>query len=379
MKIIPGGVTSPIGFLANGIACGLKRSGRLDLALIYSVVKAKSFGLFTKNKIQAAPVKLSKKHLKNGFSYAIIANSGNANCFTGSKGFKAAVSMSEVIAKNLSIDDDQVLVASTGIIGKQLPVSKITQKASELVSGLSKDNNLLAAKAIMTTDTKPKEVAATVNIHGSKVTIGAMAKGVGMIAPDLATMLCFITTDAAIDKIALKQALKEAVEVSFNSISIDGEMSTNDSVFVLANGLALNKEIKLNTKEYHVFLDALKYICLTLSRLILKDAEGATKFIEITVSKARTFEDAKKIAFRIANSVLFKTAVFGQNPNFGRIIQAAGETLVDIKEEKIKLNLSDLKKSDVKVELSLGLGKHSKTVYTCDLSKKYVDINAGYN
>jgi len=379
MKVIAGGVTAPVGFLANGLSSGIKKSGAFDLALVYSTVPAKACGVFTKNKIQAAPVKLSKAYLQKGYAQAIIANSGNANCFTGKKGIDASRKMSIYAAKELGIKEQDVLVASTGIIGKELPIKLISAKAKELVLGLAKDKHTLAAKAIMTTDTKPKEIAVVFNIGGKVVKIGAMVKGVGMIAPNMATMLCFVTTDACIESKALKLALSNSVNATFNSISIDGEMSTNDSVLILANGLAFNQEIKLNSTEYKVFDNALKEVCLKLSEEVIRDAEGATKFIKIVVNQARSAIEARNIGLRIANSVLFKTAMFGENPNFGRIVQALGETDCPVKEENIRVTWSNLKKKDICIKLFLGLGKCSGMVYTCDLSKKYVDINAGYN
>ncbi|MEW6170672.1 MAG: bifunctional glutamate N-acetyltransferase/amino-acid acetyltransferase ArgJ [Candidatus Omnitrophota bacterium] len=382
MKISRSGITAPIGFKANGINCGIKKKN-FDLGLIFSQTPAKASVFFTSNKIQAAPIKVSKEHLKKTkFIQAIIANSGNANCFTDSIGMKYASYASELVAKKLGIEKEKVLVASTGVIGKPLPVEKIKKGIPVLVKGLGKDKSYEASCAIMTTDTFAKDIAVEFKIGKKLVKIGAMAKGVGMIYPQLkkhATMLCFITTDANISQKALDLALAGAVEKNFNCISVDGCTSTNDMVAILANGLSQNKTINIGTKDFKEFSKALDFVCFDLAKKLILDAEGATKFIKINVIGAKSDSDAKKVAFTIANSVLFKTACFGQNPNWGRIVAAIGASGADVKEEDIEIKFSSFKAKDIDIVVNLKSGKGEKTVYTSDLSYEYVKINAEYN
>lgn len=374
------------GFRSSALACGLKKSRNLDLALIYSEVPAAACGMFTKNKFTAAPVKVSKEHLRAKQAQAIVVNSANANCYTGKRGLRVALKTAHLTAKLLSLKDTWVLVASTGIIGRQLDFTKVKKALPVLVSSLGKNNGSKAARAIMTTDTKPKELAARINIDGKLVTIGAMAKGAGMIAPDMActersrsaTMLCFITTDGLIEYPALKTALQEAVNESFNMISIDGCMSTNDSVIILANGLAQNKLISLKDENFHKFKTALKKICLGLARMIVSDAEGASKFITIKVCGAKNSNEAKKAGLAIANSNLFKAAVYGENRNLGRIVAAVGASGVMLKEDII-IECSPFKKRDISVKVDLKIGRGRAVVYTSDLTPEYVKINAKYN
>jgi len=369
----------PLGFQASATASGIKKSGKLDLALFYSQRPAKTACLFTTNKIQAAPLKLNQKYLKkNRYFQALIVNSGNANCFTGDEGLRDAEETSSSIAQALKIKKEEVLVASTGIIGRRLPLEKIKNAIPELVKNLSQEGIHQAKKAILTTDTYPKEVTVKFKIEKIPVTICGIAKGSGMIAPNLATMLCFIFTDAVIEENALKAALRLSVDNSFNCITVDGCMSTNDMVLVLANACAGNNPIK-KEKNFYLFSKALNYICLELAKLIIKDAEGATKFIKINVKKAKSFWEAKKVALAIANSNLFKTAMYGNNPNFGRVVAAIGASGLEIKEEKIKLNLSDVNKKEIELEVLLNQGDASATIYTSDLSPEYIKINAEYN
>ncbi len=371
-------ITRPVGFLTNALNCGIKKKGKLDLALLYSVVECNAAAVFTKNTFKAAPVKISQKHIKGKSLQAIIVNSGNANCFT-KQSDKLADDMAFLAANELQIKKHNVLVASTGIIGRRLPIEKINFAKKELVKGLSKEKGNIFAKAILTTDTKIKQVVRSFNLSGKKVTIAGCAKGSGMINPDMATMLCFITTDAAIEKKVLDNALKNAVDMSFNCITIDAQMSTNDSVFALANGLAFNKIIKSKGNACKKFEKVLSEVCLDLAKQIVADGEGATKFVQLTVKQAKSKKEAKVLAKSVADSVLFKTAIHGGSNNLGRIIQALGQTGIVLDEKKIKLTLSSLKKKNIYVTVSLGLGKYSAVVYTCDLSKKYIDINAAYN
>lgn len=378
MKQYKNAICQAKGFKASAVASGLKKANKLDLALIYSEVPAISCGVFTKNKFAAHPVNISKQHLKVKQAQAIVANSGNANCYNGKDGLNVAQETVKETARLLGLRENLVLIASTGIIGKRLDSTKIKNKLPTLVKSLSPNKGSDVAKAIMTTDTKPKELFAKFSLGNKLVTIGAVAKGAGMIAPDMATMLCFITTDALIEYSALKEALWEVARDSFNAISIDGCMSTNDSVIILANGLSKNKIITLSSDSFLKFKTALKEMCLGLAKMIVLDAEGATKFITIKISGAKDYAQAKKAALSVANSNLFKTALYGENRNLGRIVAAIGASGVSVKEE-IKIECSSLKKRSIVVEVDLGVGSAHTAVYTSDLSPEYIRINAEYN
>lgn len=380
MIILNAGVTAPRGFQANGISCGIKRSGKRDLALIFSEVPATCVGVFTKNSIVAAPVVVTKEKLcHNHRAQAVIINSGNANCFTGNFGLLYARRTTELMARLLNIPASEVLVASTGIIGKPLPYLKIQNAAAVLVKGLGKNGSRKAAQAILTTDLKTKESGVAIKLAGKKVILGAMAKGSGMIAPNMATMLAFINTDAAIDAGILKLALTNATTKSFNSISVDGCMSTNDMVIVMANGLAGNKLITKEGKDFKIFSQALNYICLDLAKKIVLDAEGATKFIEIRVEGAKDEAQARKVGMAIANSNLFKTAAFGGEPNWGRVAAAVGSLALNVSEKQLKIKFSPFTKKKIDINVDVNLGTASATVYTCDLSLDYVRINGRYH
>lgn len=369
----------PVDFQASAVACGIKRAHKLDLALFYSRVPAKASCKFTSNKIWAAPLQADKRNLRRNKSFnAIIVNSGNANCFNGRQGLKDAEGMMSGCAKALGIKPEGVLVASTGIIGRRLPLSKIKQATPELVRGLSGGGIDKAKVAIMTTDTFTKEITVKFNIGGKVLTICGVAKGAGMIAPDMATMLAFILTDAHISQKALDQALGQSVDRSFNCITVDGCMSTNDSVMMLANGAAKNALIE-GGRNFHLFLKALEAVCLGLAKMIVKDAEGATKFIQIKVDKAKNFPEARRLALAIANSNLFKTAVYGQNPNFGRIVASLGACGIELKEEDLKIRVSPLDRKEIHVDVTVGRGDGSAVVYTSDLTPEYIKINAEYN
>lgn len=369
----------PLGFMANGIACGIKKSKKPDLALFYSDMPAKASCLFTTNKIQAAPIQICRQYLKSNRSFnAIIANSGNANCFRGDSGIKDARLTTEFLANALGIKKENVLVASTGIIGRRLQVSLIKKAIPQLVTGLSKEGFDKAKRAIMTTDLFTKEVTVKFNIGAKNISICAVAKGAGMIAPNMATMLTFIFTDADITQNAANKALRICADNSFNCITIDGCMSTNDSVMLLANGASGNSLINKGS-NFNLFVKALNIVCLELAKMIVRDGEGASKFIEIKVKGAKSYGDAKKAALSIANSNLFKTAMFGENPNFGRIVASIGACAVDIKEKDIKIRLSPLNKKDIFVDVLIGGGKSSAIVYTSDLTPEYIKINAEYN
>jgi len=369
----------PKGFQASAVASGIKRSKKLDMALFYCQEPAKCACKFTTNKILAAPVKINKEYLKNNRQFqAVIVNSGNANCFTGEVGLRDARNTSIYIAEALGLRKESVLVASTGIIGKRLPLAKIKQAIPKLVSGLSIRGIDQAKEAILTTDAFTKEITVRFLIGSRMVTVCAVAKGAGMIAPQMATMLCFIFTDAAITQLALDTALKLAVDNSFNCITVDGCMSTNDSVILLANAKAANKTIDTG-KNFNCFSRALNIVCLELAKLIVRDAEGASKFIRIEVDGAKSFAQARAVALSIANSNLFKTAVYGENPNFGRIVASVGASGIEVKEEDLKIKLGPLHKKEVDVYVNIKRGSASATVYTSDLTPEYIKINAGYN
>ncbi len=379
MKVLNGGVTKASGFKANGLACGIKKSGKLDLALIACDQAAVSASVFTKNSIKAAPIVVTQSKMRYKLAQAIIVNSGNANCFTGNFGILYAQKSTELVAQLMNIDSNHVLVASTGIIGKPLAFNKIESAAPELVKGLAKDRHEAAARAILTTDLKTKEIAVEINLGGKKVTIGGCAKGSGMIQPNMATMLAFITTDAAISHAMLKAALKQAVNLSFNAITIDGCMSTNDMVTVMASGLAGNKTINSENQDFKIFVEALNFVCLDLAKKIVIDAEGATKFIGIVVSGAANKAQAKKVALAIANSNLVKCAAYGSDPNWGRVAAAVGSLGFNITEKDLKIRFSSFAKKEITITVDLTQGKESATIYTADLSIEYVKINGRYN
>ena len=403
IKTIPGNVIAPKGFKVGSVHCGLKRDKKNhDIGIIFSEQPCKTAALFTTNQIVAAPIKLSRDAVKNGKVHAIVVNSGNANACTGKKGEKDAESMALLTSKHLNIKPDEVLVASTGIIGHHLPMAKIKSGISESSERLGNKNTHATsiAKAIMTTDLVHKQIAVKAKIGGKEVTIGAISKGSGMISPDMATMFCFITTDAAISLNTLRSCIKRSTERSFNQITVDGHMSTSDMVAILANGMAKNRNITSSTKsDLALFQKALDYVTETMAKEIVKDGEGATKFVQIEIHEAKSVSDAKKIARSIAESPLVKTAINGEDPNWGRIVSAAGYAGVTLDESKLKLAVnkitiykkglpvtpapkrlnSVMKKKEITIQLYLGTGSKSTTLWTCDLSKEYVSINADYH
>ncbi len=378
MKVIKGSITTPKGFVANGFWAGIKRSGKPDLGLVFSTAPCTSAAVFTKNSVKAAPIVVCMDYIRQGNNQALIANSGNANCFTGEYGLMYAKKMTEIVGDALGIKAKQVLVMSTGIIGRPFPYEKIKEAIPGLVKGLRPTKGINFAKAIMTTDLKDKQVAVEINIRGKKVFVAGCAKGSGMIEPNMATMLSCITTDAAVSKEMLKKALKEATEVSFNCITVDGCMSTNDMVAVLANGRAGNKEITSVDEDYEIFYDALKFVCLKLSKDIVLDGEGAERFFEIAVTGAKNNIQAREAAKKIANSNLVKTADYTDNPNWGRVAAAIGACGFPVTEHDLKISFT-VKKNNIYINADLGIGSGSATVYTCDLTKEYIDINGKYN
>ncbi|MCK8827481.1 bifunctional glutamate N-acetyltransferase/amino-acid acetyltransferase ArgJ [Natroniella acetigena] len=395
---ITGGVTAPQGFLAAGVEAGIKSEGK-DVALIYSQKLAQVAAVFTTNQCSAAPVKLSQQNCQDGLTQGIVINSGNANACTGERGWSDAERMKELTAEELNLEQGQVLVASTGVIGQFLEMDKVEQGIKAAAANLSETGSNHAAEAIMTTDTYCKELAVEVEIGGETITIGGIAKGSGMIEPNMATMLSFLTTDLAIDAQLLDQALRKAVNNSFNKISVDGDQSTNDMVAILANGQADNLPIQEQGQAYQKFLVALKYVTKVLAHQIVLDGEGATKFVEVEVAGARTESEAEAIARKIANSNLVKTALFGEDPNWGRIVAAVGASGIDIDLVKLEIRINDLlllaqdetvlnyeeelegllATDEIKLEVNLNLGEASDQVWTCDLSYEYVEINGEYH
>jgi glutamate N-acetyltransferase/amino-acid N-acetyltransferase len=384
------------GFLGNGVAAGIKDGSDRDLSLIFSEVPSRAVGVFTTNRFKAAPVILDMKRIKRGIAQAIIVNSGNANAATGKDGDEDAATMSRVTSRALGIEDELVLVASTGIIGEKLPIEKIARSIEPLVGGLSADGIFSVAEGIITTDRFPKIEYRKCFVGGKEITICGIAKGAGMIEPNMATMLSFIMTDADIDQLCLASVFRESADRSFNAITVDGCMSTNDTAIMLANGVAGNSLISETSANLVEFREALSGVMISLAKSIVKDGEGATKLIEIVVEGAKLVADAKEIAYAIANSNLVKTAFFGEDPNWGRIISAAGSTGVPFSTDLLELYIEDvplfingagivekeaaaiMKRDSMRILVRLGMGKEKFRVYTSDLSHEYVDINALY-
>ena len=366
--------------------------------IILSDVPAACAGMFTTNRIKGAPVLVCRENVKYGRARAIVANSGNANTCNGEDGLAAAVTMTRETALALGCDSSEVLVASTGVIGRPFPIEKVVRGIPQAVAHLSRDGGGSAARAIMTTDTVPKETAIEVDVGDVPVRIGAMAKGAGMICPDMATMFCFITTDAAIDPPSLRKALRQAVEVSFNCITVDGDMSTNDTVLILANGMAGNSMLRSRSKAFDTFTEGLTEVCLRMAKALVKDGEGATRFITIRITGAAGKADARQVGMAIANSPLVKTACFGSDPNWGRIICAAGYSGIPVDENLITVSINgtplfDTGKAlpvddralrtkmsfpEIEIEANLGMGQAETVIYTSDLSYGYIKINAEY-
>ena len=370
----------PKGFWAGGISAGLKKSGRKDLGLIFCPSGAKTAAFFTASTAQAAPLIVSKRHLnKNkGVTKAIIVNSGNANCFTGLRGIKDAEAICTTLAKKLGVKTEEILIASTGIIGRRLPKDKIRTKLPLLMNSLNKQGRGFP-EAILTTDKVIKLSRRSLRVGKEIINIVGVAKGSGMIYPHLhylhATMLGFIFTDCLVDKKDLTFAAQKAVEDSFNSISVDGCMSTNDTVFFLASGKSV--KIVRNQEYFKEFSRLLSEVCLDLAKAIVKDGEGATKLVEVVIKGASSKAEAKRGAFAIANSNLFKTAIYGENPNWGRIVAALGQAGLDVRH--LKASSTSLKKKEVRVRVDLGRGKAASRVFTSDLSPDYIKINAAYS
>jgi len=393
-----GGITSPQGFHAGATAAGIKPSAKdkLDLGILFSEMPCVATGLFTANRIKAAPLVLCQERLQSGRARALVVNSGCANACTGEQGLADAAEMADLTASSIGILPEDVLVASTGVIGERLPMKRIKAGIDQIV--LSRDGGHELTKAIMTTDTVPKETAVAVKIGDGRLIIGGVAKGAGMIHPDLATLLCFLTTDATVDIDFLKLALRKAVDISFNMISIDGDTSPNDMVLMLANGRAGNKPVSQDSPQADAFQLALDQVCLYLAKCIARDGEGASKLIEVTVSGAPSLAEARLAARTVVSSPLVKTAVHGNDPNWGRIMAAVGRSGVEVIESKIELYIGDtcvikdghplpfdreelvkvLNDSEVPISLNLNLGTATATAWGCDLSEEYVTINSQY-
>ena len=403
-RVVKGGVTSAKGFRAAGVPAEIKYKGRNDVALIVADDPCAAAAVFTTNKVAAAPVLYDREVVRNGRIQAILANSGCANACTGEEGLKDAKLSALVTAGELGIDPKLVLVASTGVIGRRIPMDRLLagMKAAKAALGRTAAHGLAAEKAVMTTDTKPKQAAVTCTIGGKKVTIGGMSKGSGMIEPNMATMLGFITTDAAVSPRLLKRALQLAIGKSFNRLVVDGDESTNDSVFLLASGKAGNKKIEnssSSTKDFNIFVEALTAVTTSLAKQMATDGEGATKFVTVTVKGARSEKEAERAARSVAKSPLSKTSWFGRDPNWGRVLAAVGYSGADVVDMKAEVfydkvwafrfgKIADekqlaklaavMKKDEFTVTVDLHLGSAEASIYTCDFSLDYVHINADY-
>lgn len=361
----------PDGFLVSGVNCGIKKKA-YDLGLVLFDDFYPCLGFFTKNSNVSYSVSFSRKNINNPIK-AILVNSGNANCFSHKSGHKDTEVIAEKMAANLGVDKKNILFSSTGIIGKKLPKEKIIQKMDKLTEAAG-SNPLEFAKSILTTDTKVKVASETLSLGARKAKIIGFAKGAGMIKPNLATMLAFILTDVAFDQKKLKKKIKEIIDISFNSINIDAAESTNDCLF-----LASSQKIRLSKPDEEKFLKSLEKVLISLAKMIVFDAEGATKFVQLEIKGAKTKNEAKKIAHQIAGYILFKCALYGSNPNYGRIVAALGQIKIKLKESDLKVDFSSLRKKNAVITVKLKRGKHNCKVYTCDLSPDYVKINAQYS
>ena len=385
------------GFQAAGVSCGLKKNGRKDLGLIYSEVPANVAGVFTQNRIQAAPVQLDRQRITRGVCRALIVNSGNANGCTGKQGMRDALQMASFAAAGVGVAEEEVLVSSTGVIGEPLPVEKIKSAMTDLVAALHGEGIHDFAEAIMTTDTVPKVISRRGELDGKVFTVSGVTKGAGMIRPDMATMLCYVMTDIQASPVLLKEMLKAGVDLSLNRITVDGDTSTNDTTLLMANGLS-GAEV-INDAQKGVFQLVLNDVLISLAKWLIKDGEGATKLVEIMVTGAESDQDARRIADTVAHSNLFKTALFGEDANWGRIIAAAGRAGVSLDPDHIdiyfnqvqmtrnslgcgpeaeKLASRVLKEPEFAIVMDFNMGEGSASVLTCDFTIDYIKINADY-
>jgi glutamate N-acetyltransferase / amino-acid N-acetyltransferase len=394
---IKGGVGAPQSFLTSAVSCGIKNpaSDRLDLALIYSERPCSSAGTFTTNRVKAAPVRVCQTHLRKGEFRAIIANSGNANACTGVQGIRDASAMCDAVAIPLKLKRHEVGVASTGVIGLPMPMMRIEPKYQALIDGLGPKNGSDVAAAIITSDTHPKEIAISFDLGEHRVRMGGCVKGAGMISPSMATMLCFITTDANISSECLRKSVLECVEDSFNRITIDGDMSTNDTVIVLANGASGMPTVRRNSSACKQFRKALRWLMLELAKAVVRDGERVTKFVTVKVEGARTYLDAKKVAEAVCKSALVKSSWNGGDPNWGRIIHAVGYSRARIREELVDIHIGGkpaclgglqaetpmeelrdaVAKPEFEIVINLNQGDADYTMYSSDLSPEYIDFN----
>ncbi len=392
---LPGGtITSPDGFKAGAISAHIKTNNKLDLAILYSDRICTAAGVFTTNQVKAPAVILSQKQINRGIAQAVVVNAGCANACLGEQGLKDAHEIIEMTAKKLSLPFENVLIASTGVIGIPLPMDNIRNVINKIE--LSRQGGHDMASAIITTDTRIKEIAVSLDIAQHRITIGGIAKGAGMLCPNMATMLCFLTTDAAIEKGCLQKALKNVADDTYNMLNVDGDTSTNDTVICLANGYSGNKAIQTGTPEAELFQLALSEVCRFLTRELARDAEGATRLIEVTVEKARTLTDARLAAHTIVGSLLVKSAVHGAEPNWGRIFAALGRAKITMFPAKVDIYMADicvlhdgnpihfnhddliakLHNKEIDIKVSLNIGSHTATAWGCDLSQEYVIINS---
>ena len=404
-QYIEGSVTAAKGFTAAGVHCGIRKNkSKRDLALIYCETKCTAAAVYTTNLVQSSPITVTKKNLQNGYAQAVICNSGNANT-CNADGMEKAEMMCQLTAQALGIDANDIIVGSTGVIGQVLPIEPIRDSMAQLVSELSKDGNANAAEAIMTTDTIAKEVAVETVIGGKTVKIGGISKGSGMIHPNMATMLCFVTTvttDAAVSAAMLQKAVKSVADKTFNMISIDGDTSTNDTLSVMASGLAGNDEITAEGEDYDVFVEALTAVCRGLSKMMAKDGEGATKLLTCKVTGAKTEKDAKGVAKSVICSSLLKAAMFGADANWGRVLCAIGYAGCDVDVHKVDVSFASkagtidvckngagidfseeiaktvLTEDEVEILVALNDGEGTAEAYGCDLTYEYVKINGDY-
>ena len=396
---LDGGITAVPGFLAGGVGAGIKPSGKKDLALIHSPTPARSAAVFTSNQVKGAPVLVSMEHARSGAAQAILASSGCSNVCTGERGVKDAREMTRTVADLLRIPPTHVLIAATGVIGVPLPMDKVRAALPRLVKALSPQGGRAAAEAIMTTDTRPKAAALRVDVNGRAVTMGAIAKGVGMLEPHLATMFCFVATDAAVARGALSGVVRRAVERTFNRATVDSDQSTSDTVAVLANGLAENRPVEAGGRGLPQFSLGLEALMGKLARMLVADGEGATKLVTITVRGAASRKDALVAARSVANSPLVKTAINGADPNWGRIMMALGKSTARIDQDKVAIAFGEeplvergvlgdgvrldrireiMGGQEYEITIDLGLGRGEDRVWTCDLSEEYVHINGKY-
>ena len=402
MNIISGGVCAAKGFKANGIHCGIRKNkSKRDLALIYSETRANAAAVYTTNLVKGAPLTVTKKHIADGFAQAVICNSGNANT-CNANGIEIAEQMSDLLSKELGIDANDIVVASTGVIGQPLDINPIKNGIPELVAGLGDNKSVEAAEGIMTTDTRLKEVAVSFNVGGKECKIGGIAKGSGMIHPNMATMLVFITTDCKISSAMLSKALSSDIANTFNMVSVDGDTSTNDMVTVLANGMAENDEIVSDGEAFDTFMKALNTVTVHLCRCIAGDGEGATKLLECKVTGANTEKIAKTVAKSVICSSLTKAAMFGADANWGRVLCAIGYSGAEVDVNKIDVAFKSNKgeipvckngagiefseeiakeillENEIEILVALNDGEYSSTAWGCDLTYEYVKINGDY-